>query len=175
MLEVNDIQVAYDGVIALHGVSFRVEPGEVVSIVGSNGAGKSTILRTISSLLKPTNGTIRFNGARLDSLAAHEVVAHGIAHVPEGRRLFARQTVWENLVLGAYIRKEKDLEGDLERIFPMFPVLKERRDQKAGTLSGGEQQMLAIGRGLMLRPTLLMLDEPSLGIAPRLVTRSSRR
>ena len=170
MLEVDNIRVGYDGVPALHGVSFRVDRGEIVSIVGSNGAGKSTILRAISSLLKTEQGSIRFEGARIDRQSPHDVVKHGIAHVPEGRRLFARQTVLENLILGAYTRKApKEREEDLEQIFATFPVLKEQRHQKAGTLSGGEQQMLAIGRGLMLRPKLLMLDEPSLGIAPRLV------
>jgi len=170
LLEVDSIHVGYDGVPALRGVSFRVEPGEIVSIIGSNGAGKTTILKTISGLLKPILGKVTFNGARLDTLKAHGVVRHGIAHVPEGRRLFARQTVLENLILGAYTRKNpSERTEDLERIFALFPRLKERLDQKAGTLSGGEQQMLAIGRGLMLRPKLLMLDEPSMGIAPKLV------
>jgi branched-chain amino acid transport system ATP-binding protein len=170
LLEVDNIRVGYDGVPALHGVSFKVDRGEIVSIVGSNGAGKSTILRAVSSLLKTEQGSIHFEGTRIDIQSPHDVVKHGIAHVPEGRRLFARQTVMENLILGAYTRKApKEREEDMEKIFATFPVLKERRDQKAGTLSGGEQQMLAIGRGLMLRPKLLMLDEPSLGIAPRLV------
>ena len=170
MLEVNDIRVGYDGVLALHGITFRVDEGEIVSIVGSNGAGKSTTIKTISGILKPVSGTIVFDGARLDTMPAHKVTDLGIAHVPEGRKLFARQTVYENLLLGAYTRKNaKNREEDLERIFSLFPVLKERRDQNAGTLSGGEQQMLAIGRGLMLRPRLLMLDEPSMGIAPKLV------
>ena len=172
MLEVDNIRVGYDGVPALHGVSFNVDRGEIVSIVGSNGAGKSTILRAVSSLLKTEQGSIHFEGTRIDTQPPHDVVKRGIAHVPEGRRLFARQTVMENLILGAYTRKApKEREEDLDKIFATFPVLKERRAQKAGTLSGGEQQMLAIGRGLMLRPKLLMLDEPSLGIAPRLVDR----
>ncbi|MHB0869893.1 MAG: ABC transporter ATP-binding protein, partial [Chloroflexota bacterium] len=158
MLEVDNIHVGYDGVPALRGVSFRVEAGEIVSMVGSNGAGKTTILKSVSGLLKPTTGSVSFNGQRLDTLSSHEVVRHGIAHVPEGRRLFARQTVMENLILGAYTRKSPtERAADLERVFDLFPVLRERRSQRAGTLSGGEQQMLAIGRGLMLRPKLLML------------------
>ena len=170
MLTVEGVEVGYDGVPALHGVSFEVRRGEIVTIVGSNGAGKSTILKTISGLLRPTTGTVTFQDRRVDDLESHRVVGLGIAHVPEGRRLFARLSVMQNLVLGAYTRKSPDERADtLERVFGLFPILRERRSQLAGTLSGGEQQMLAIGRGLMARPTLLMLDEPSLGIAPRLV------
>jgi branched-chain amino acid transport system ATP-binding protein len=170
MLTVDGVEVGYDGVPALHGVSFEVRRGEIVTIVGSNGAGKTTILKTISGLLRPTAGTVTFQHRRIDPLESHRVVGLGIAHVPEGRRLFARLTVMQNLVLGAYTRKSTaERAATLERIFGLFPTLRERRTQVAGTLSGGEQQMLAIGRGLMARPTLLMLDEPSLGIAPRLV------
>ncbi len=170
MLEVDAVEAAYDGVPALHGVSFRVERGQVVSIVGSNGAGKSTILRTISSILKPVAGEVRFEGRRIDGQPPHDVVALGIAHVPEGRRLFGRLSVLQNLLVGAYTRPSPpEREESLQKVFEMFPILRQRRSQKAGTLSGGEQQMLAIARGLMSRPRLLMLDEPSLGISPRLV------
>ncbi|RLG67515.1 MAG: branched-chain amino acid ABC transporter ATP-binding protein [Methanobacteriota archaeon] len=172
MLEVKNIKVCYDDVPALHDVSFEVREGEIVSIVGSNGAGKSTILKTISGLLHPVSGEIRFEGERIDRDPPYAIVAKGIAHVPEGRRIFSRMTVLENLLLGAYTRKSQEERAEtLERIFELFPILKERRNQRAGTLSGGEQQMLAIARGLMSRPKLLMLDEPSLGLMPILVTK----
>ena len=170
MLHVENLQVGYDGVAALHDVSFNVQPGEIVTIVGSNGAGKSTTLRTVSGLLHPIAGSIMFEDRRIDRLSAEQVVALGIAHVPEGRKLFQRLTVAENLQLGAYTRKSPgDRSATLDRIYGLFPILKERTHQLAGTLSGGEQQMCAIGRGLMAQPRLLMLDEPSLGIAPKLV------
>jgi len=172
VLEVKNIKVCYDDVPALHDVSFEVREGEIVSIVGSNGAGKSTILKTISGLLHPVSGEIRFEGERIDRDPPYAIVAKGIAHVPEGRRIFSRMTVLENLLLGAYTRKSQEERAEtLERIFELFPILKERRNQRAGTLSGGEQQMLAIARGLMSRPKLLMLDEPSLGLMPILVTK----
>jgi len=171
MLRVEGIKVSYDEVPALHDVSFRVESGQIVSIVGANGAGKSTILKTLSSALHPDEGVIFFEDQRLDQIPAHRVVEMGIAHVPEGRRLFSRLTVTQNLTLGAYTKKSPEhREATLRRIFQLFPVLQERQNQRAGTLSGGEQQMLAIARGLMSKPKLLMLDEPSMGIMPKLIT-----
>jgi len=171
MLRVERIRVSYDEVPALHGVSFKVEPGQIVSIVGANGAGKSTILKTVASTLHPDEGTIHFEDQRLDQIPPHRVVEMGIAHVPEGRRLFARLTVTQNLILGAYTKKSPEhREATLKKIFKLFPVLEERQNQRAGTLSGGEQQMLAIARGLMSGPKLLMLDEPSMGIMPKLIT-----
>jgi len=171
MLRVERIKVSYDEVPALHEVSFKVEAGQIVSIVGANGAGKSTILKAISSALHPDEGSILFEEQRIDQAPAHRVVEMGIAHVPEGRRLFARLTVKQNLTLGAYTKKSPEhREATLRRIFQLFPVLQERQNQRAGTLSGGEQQMLAIARGLMSKPKLLMLDEPSMGIMPKLIT-----
>ncbi len=170
LLTVQDLNVYYGNVHALKGISLQVEPGEIVTLVGANGAGKSTTLRTISGLLRPQQGEIHFEGARLDNLPAHRIVDAGISHAPEGRKVFATLTVQENLNMGAYSRNDKQgIEESRQRVFRLFPRLKERQRQVAGTLSGGEQQMLAIGRALMSRPKLLMLDEPSLGLAPMLV------
>ena len=171
MLRVEGIKASYDEVPALHDVSFKVESGRIVSIVGANGAGKSTIMKSVSGILKLDAGVILFDDHRLDQMRAHHVVELGIALVPEGRRLFARLSVMQNLTLGAYTRKSPEhRETTLKKIFQIFPVLASRRNQYAGTLSGGEQQMLAIARGLMSKPKLLMLDEPSMGIMPKLIT-----
>ena len=171
LLEVSDIRTRYGAIEALKGVSLTVEPKEVVTLIGANGAGKSTTLRSISGLTPATSGRITFEGEDITRVPAHEVVSRGIALAPEGRHCFPRMTVRENLDLGAYHRRGDDVADDLERIFTLFPRLKERAQQAAGTMSGGEQQMLAIGRALMARPRLLMLDEPSMGIAPNLVER----
>lgn len=170
MLTLENINVYYGAIHALKGVSLEVGEGEIVTLIGANGAGKSTTLRTISGLLKPKSGRIVFTGQDITGRPAQAIVAAGISHVPEGRRVFAHMTVQENLELGAYIRKDaKGIAQDMAEVFRRFPRLAERRNQLAGTLSGGEQQMLAIGRGLMARPRLLLLDEPSMGLAPLLV------
>jgi branched-chain amino acid transport system ATP-binding protein len=171
MLRITDVHAAYGPILALHGVTLEVAAGSIVTLLGPNGAGKSTTLRVVSGLLHPTTGTIEFEGRRIDRLAPERIVSLGISHVPENRQLFAELTVLENLRLGAYIRHDRNgIKEDIEQVFHYFPILNERQKQVAGTLSGGEQQMLAIGRGLMARPRLLLLDEPSLGLAP-LVTR----
>ena len=171
LLEVDEIRTYYGSIEALKGVSLTVEEGEVVTLIGSNGAGKSTTLRSISGLTPARTGSIRFAGQDITHVPAHEVVAYGVALSPEGRHCFARMTVRENLDLGAHHRRGAAIAEDLDRVFDLFPRLREREKQKAGTMSGGEQQMLAIGRALMARPRLLMLDEPSMGIAPILVQR----
>jgi len=170
MLEVNDIHAYYGNIHALKGISLTVEEGEIVTLIGANGAGKSTTLRTISGLLPPRSGTITLEGEDLSQYKAHEIVYKDVALVPEGRGIFARLTVSENLDMGAFSRTDREgIRQDLERVFNLFPRLKERRNQVAGTLSGGEQQMLATGRALMAHPKLLLMDEPSMGLAPFLV------
>ncbi|HWA83813.1 MAG TPA: ABC transporter ATP-binding protein [Fimbriimonadaceae bacterium] len=168
MLEISGINVYYGAIHALEDVSISVEEGEIVAIIGSNGAGKSTLLRTISGLLKPRTGSIKFQGKEIASLAPHQIVQMGISHSPEGRRIFTNMSVLENLQLGAYTRKDAGIQEDMDEVMRRFPRLKERIKQNAGTLSGGEQQMLAVGRALMSRPKILLLDEPSLGLAPNL-------
>ncbi|KJK40026.1 amino acid ABC transporter ATPase [Streptomyces variegatus] len=167
LLEVEDLRVSYGKIEAVKGISFSVESGQVVTLIGTNGAGKTTTLRTLSGLLKPTSGKILFDGKPLNGIAAHKIVALGLAHSPEGRHIFPRLTIAENLQLGAFLRKDKEgIEKDIQRAYDLFPILGERRKQAAGTLSGGEQQMLAMGRALMSQPKLLMLDEPSMGLSP---------
>ena len=170
LLEVRDLQVFYGAIHALDGVSLRVMPGKIVSLIGANGAGKTTLLKTISALHRSKSGTISYNGEFIESLPPHEIVRRGLCHVPEGRMVFANLTVHENLQMGAYLQKDRAvIAQELDYVFTTFPRLKERLHQLSGTLSGGEQQMLAIGRALMGKPRFLMLDEPSLGIAPLLV------
>ncbi|CAL9410998.1 High-affinity branched-chain amino acid transport ATP-binding protein LivF [Streptomyces sp. enrichment culture] len=167
LMEVNDLKVAYGKIEAVKGISFTVETGQIVCLVGTNGAGKTTTLRTLSGLIKPRGGSITFDGQPLGTVPAHKIVSLGLAHSPEGRHIFPRLTIAENLQLGAFLRKDKEgIEKDVQRAYELFPILGERRKQAAGTLSGGEQQMLAMGRALMSRPKLLMLDEPSMGLSP---------
>ncbi len=170
MLELADVHTYYGSIRALRGLSLSVERGEIVTLIGANGAGKTTTLRTILGLVRPRHGTVSFNGARLDALSTDRIVRLGIAQSPEGRHIFPRMSVLENLELGAFVRSDRDgIAPDLERVFALFPRLRERVTQKGGTLSGGEQQMLAISRALMARPGLLLLDEPSMGLSPILV------
>jgi branched-chain amino acid transport system ATP-binding protein len=169
LLEVRSLEVAYGNIPALHGIDLEVQKGEIVTLIGANGAGKTTTLRTISGLLKPRKGQVVFNEKNISGRKPDVITAMGVSHVPEGRGIFANLTVNDNLELGAYLRKDKVTNAEYERIFTLFPVLKERLKQNAGTLSGGEQQMLSISRALMSKPTVLLLDEPSLGLAPQMV------
>jgi len=169
LLEVHDLQTSYGAIRALRGISFSLEQGQVISLIGANGAGKSTTLNTLSGLLKPTQGHIRFMGEDITGLRADQISRKGLIQVPEGRQVIANMSVYENLLSGTHSRRDDQIDSDLADIFRRFPRLDERREQKAGLLSGGEQQMLAVGRALMMRPRLLMLDEPSMGLAPLLV------
>ncbi|HEX6054560.1 MAG TPA: ABC transporter ATP-binding protein [Intrasporangium sp.] len=171
MLEVKDLVVSYGKIKAVKGISFSVDEGEVVTLIGTNGAGKTTTLRTISGLMRPSAGSIRFQGKRIDNAAAHDIVSLGIAHSPEGRRIFPRLSVEQNLRLGAFSRRDREVDKDLNAAYELFPILGERHQQPAGTFSGGEQQMLAMGRAMMSRPKLLMLDEPSMGLSPIMMKR----
>ena len=171
LLEVSNLEVSYGKIKADKGISFTVGEGEVVSLIGTNGAGKTTTLRTISGLLRPSGGSIRFMGKDISKTPAHEIVGMGLAHSPEGRRIFPRMSVEENLLLGAFSRVDKDFDADLREVYDLFPILEERSQQPAGTFSGGEQQMLAMGRAMMSKPKLLMLDEPSMGLSPLMMKR----
>lgn len=171
MLEINGLEVYYGAINAIKGISFNVEQGEIIALIGANGAGKTTTLHTITGLVSAKRGSIIFNGRELTKTPAHKIVAMGMAHVPEGRRVFAQLSVYENLMLGAYTRKDKaEINESLERVYERFPRLKERRTQSAGTLSGGEQQMLAMGRALMSKPSIILMDEPSMGLSPLYVS-----
>jgi branched-chain amino acid transport system ATP-binding protein len=169
VLSIRDLEVGYGEISALHGIDLDVEKGEIVTLIGANGAGKTTTLRTISGLLKPRRGEVTFNGESITGVKPHVITGRGISHVPEGRGIFSNLSVADNLELGAYLRKDKITKAEYDRVFALFPVLKDRFKQNAGTLSGGEQQMLAISRALMSRPAVLLLDEPSLGLAPQMV------
>ncbi len=170
MLEVKDLEVYYGVIQAIKGISFQVNQGEVIALIGANGAGKTTILHTVTGLLSPKKGSVIFEGKDITKVPAHKIVSMGMAHVPEGRRVFAELSVYENLKMGAYTRKDKsEIEESLENVYKRFPRLKERKNQMAGTLSGGEQQMLAMGRALMSKPKIILMDEPSMGLSPILV------
>ena len=171
MLEIENLEVYYGAINAIKGISFNVEQGEVIALIGANGAGKTTILHTVTGLVAAKHGSIKFNGKELTKTPAHKIVGMGMAHVPEGRRVFAQLSVYENLMLGAYTRKDKaEINESIERVYERFPRLKERRNQSAGTLSGGEQQMLAMGRALMSKPSIILMDEPSMGLSPLYVS-----